>query len=96
MVGIKSDFGGANQKATALKSATDKLVQSTSVTNDTQTTVLGNANAQEVIQQAQETARQVAEAIISASSNLQSVAEGFQELDQQVGQRFLQSLGGLH
>lgn len=75
MTGIKSNFGNASQKATALKNATDKLIQHTSITNDNQTTVSGNLCAQEVIQQAQETARQVAEAVLTASSNLQSVAE---------------------
>lgn len=94
MTGIKSNFGNASQKATALKNATDKLIQPTSISNDNQTTVSGNLRAQEVIQQAQETARQVAEAILTASSNLQSVAEGFQAMDQQIEQSLSQSLGG--
>ncbi len=95
MADIKSDFCGASQKATALKKTTSKLAQTILVVNDNQTTISGNINAQEAIQQAQETARQVAEAVTAASSNLQSVAEEFQVLDQQVGQNFLQSLGGL-
>lgn len=65
MPDIKSDLSGAQQKATALKSATDIMIQSSSITNetDTQTTVAGNTNAQEAIQIAQGTAKQISLAI---------------------------------
>ncbi|KPG72101.1 TIGR04197 family type VII secretion effector [Enterococcus sp. RIT-PI-f] len=78
---VQSDLAGASEKATALKIATDKLIQQTSITNDTQTTVSGNSNAQEVITTAQETATKIAQAVFTASNNLQSVAEDFQALD---------------
>jgi type VII secretion effector (TIGR04197 family) len=90
---IKSDFTGASQKATALKSATDKLIQSASITEDTKTTVAGNTNAQEAIATAQETATQIAQAIFLASSNLQSVAKEFEALDQKVALTMMQPFG---
>lgn len=36
-MGIQSNLAGASQKATALKSATDRLIQQSSINNDTQT-----------------------------------------------------------
>lgn len=93
---IKSDFGGAQEKATALKNATDNILQSTSLTNDTQTTVSGNINAQEAITAAQETAKQIAAAISLASVNIQSVAEDFEVLDQSISQTMRLSIGGLN
>lgn len=41
---IKSDFGGVQTKAIALKKTTDSILQSISPTNDTQTTVCGITN----------------------------------------------------
>lgn len=93
---IKSDFGGAQSKATALKNATDSILQSASLTNDTQTTVNGNTNAQEAITAAQETAKQIAAAISLASANIQSVAEDFEALDQSISQTMRASIGGLN
>lgn len=91
---IKSDFTGASQKATALKNATNHLVQPTTVTKDTQTTVAGNANAQEAIAAAQETATQIAQAVALAATNLQSVAKEFEAVDQSITTTLLQPLGG--
>ncbi|MTD40260.1 TIGR04197 family type VII secretion effector [Erwinia sp. CPCC 100877] len=90
---IQSDFTGASQKATALKGATDKLIQSASITKDTQTTVAGNTNAQEAITTAQETATKIAQAVFQASSNLQSVAKEFEALDQRVANTMIRGLG---
>jgi type VII secretion effector (TIGR04197 family) len=92
---IQSDLAGASQKATALKNATDTLIQSSSVSEDTQTTVAGNTNAQEVIKLAQETATQIAQAVFFASSNLQSVAKDFEAMDENVANTMFNSLGGL-
>lgn len=92
---IQSDFAGASQKATALKGATDKLIQSSSITKDTQTTVTGNTNAQEAITTAQETAKKIAQAVFQASSNLQSVAKDFEAMDQNVANTMFNSLEGL-
>lgn len=93
---IKSDLGGAQLKATALKNATDSILQSTSPTNDSQTTVRGNTNAQEAITVAQETAKQIAAAISLASANIQSVAKNFEALDQSISQTMRSSIGGLN
>lgn len=93
---IKSDFGGASQKTTALKNATDSILQSASSTNDTQTTVSGNTSAQEAITTVQETAKQIAVAISLASANIQSVAENFEALDQSISQTMRSSIGGLN
>ncbi|KMN42444.1 TIGR04197 family type VII secretion effector [Bacillus sp. LK2] len=98
MSGIKSDLGRAQQKATALKSATDILIQSSSISNetDTQTTVAGNTNAQEAIQIAQETAKQVALAIATAANNIHSVAGNFEALDQLASQTGFNRMGRLN
>ncbi|KMN42953.1 TIGR04197 family type VII secretion effector [Bacillus paramycoides] len=98
MSDIKSDLSGAQQKATALKSATDIMIQSSLISNetDTQTTVAGNANAQEVIQIAQETAKQIALAISTAANNIHSVAENFEAMDQSASQTVFNRIGGLH
>lgn len=93
---IKSDFNGAQLKATALQQATATILQATSVTKDTQTTVSGNANAQEAMTAAQETAKQIAAAIALASTNIQSVAKDFEALDQRMSQKMRSSIGGLN
>ncbi|MGX7203139.1 type VII secretion effector [Enterococcus plantarum] len=92
---IQSDLAGASQKATALKNATDKLIQQSNINSDTQTTVVGNDNAQEAITTAQETATKIAQAVFLASSNLQSVAKDFEALDQTVANTIFKPLGGL-
>lgn len=53
---LKSDLGGAIQKATALKNATDNLIQPAVTTADTQTTVAGNTNGQAAIKPVQDKA----------------------------------------
>lgn len=92
---IKSDLAGASQKATTLRSATDRLMQQSSINNDTQTTVVGNDNAQEAITAAQETATKIAQAVFTASNNLQSVAKDFEALDQTVAKTLFKPIGGL-
>lgn len=92
---IKSDFSGASQKATALKTATKELTQTSTITTDNQTTVSGNKNAQEVIQLAQTSAAAIANAVNQAATNLQSVASEFEAVDQQLSTSFSQPLGGL-
>lgn len=92
---IQSDLAGASQKATALKSATDRLIQQSSINNDTQTTVVGNDNAHEAITTAQETATKIAQAVFAASSNLQSVAKDFEVLDQTVANTLFKPIAGL-
>lgn len=92
---IKSDFNGASQKATALKSATDTLIQAVSITNDTQTTILGNASAQEVIQSAQNLSQLIAISVLTASKNVRSIAKDFEVLDKQAEITFKQLNRGI-
>lgn len=89
---IKSNLGSASQKATALKNATDQLVQQSSVSTDSQTTVAGNTNAKEAITKAQQTATKIAQAIHTASGNIQSVAKDFEAMDNELSRSF--DLGG--
>ncbi|MBC1358337.1 TIGR04197 family type VII secretion effector [Listeria booriae] len=90
---IQSDLDGASIKATALKNATDSIVASISITTDTQTTVAGNNSAVESIKIAQETAQQIARAVATASSNIQSVASSFEAVDKKVGEGLTQAIG---
>ncbi|WP_034559985.1 TIGR04197 family type VII secretion effector [Carnobacterium gallinarum] len=90
---LKSDLGGASQKATALKNATNTLIQPVVITEDTQTTVTGNTNKQAAIKSAQDKAKQIANAVVKASSNIQSVAKEFEALDEQIGQNLPKPLG---
>ncbi|MGX7420054.1 TIGR04197 family type VII secretion effector [Carnobacterium gallinarum] len=91
---IKSDLTEASQKATGLKNTTDNLKQISTIETDWQTTIVGNQEAQEKIQLAQETAKQIASAIMLGSMNLQSVAKDFEALDQLVSQTEFQRMGG--
>ncbi|MGX7417425.1 TIGR04197 family type VII secretion effector [Carnobacterium gallinarum] len=90
---LKSDLGGASQKATALKNATNTLIQPVVITEDTQTTVTGNTNGQVAIKSAQDKAKQIANAVVKASSNIQSIAKEFEALDEQIGQNPPKPLG---
>ncbi|MGM0214060.1 TIGR04197 family type VII secretion effector [Enterococcus sp. AZ109] len=82
MAGISSDIGQAQQKATALRSASETLSTSASVNKDTQTTVVGNTTAHAAIDSLSSAAQKVAGAVNSASGNIQSVAQNFQAIDQ--------------
>lgn len=92
---FQSDLFGAREKATALMTATNTLTQSVSVTKDTQTTVAGNQNAHQAIDLAKNTATGIAQAIVSASNNIKSVAEDFEAMDQQTRSLFTSPLGGI-
>ncbi len=81
---IKSDLHIAQQKATALEEAAHRLQNHIGVENDTKTTVSGNSRAQEAIELAKDTAKQLSLAISTASQNIQSVAEEFQVLDETI------------
>ncbi|WP_088840419.1 TIGR04197 family type VII secretion effector [Listeria sp. ILCC797] len=88
---IQTDGNVAKEKATALKNATDNLVQTLTIEQDNQTTVSGNSDAHEATKKAQDTAKKIAEAIMKASSDIQSVSQEFEALDAQI----IQTLGGL-
>ncbi|MGM0214229.1 TIGR04197 family type VII secretion effector [Enterococcus sp. AZ109] len=82
MTGIKSNFGQAQLKATALRNAATEISSVASANKDTKTTVSGNANAQSAIDAVSKAAQKVSSAVNSASVNIQSVAQNFQALDQ--------------
>lgn len=91
---IVSHLGQATEKATALQQATEKLQKNVAtVTMDEETTVAGNTNAHEAIQAEIDAVTQIASALITASSNLQSVAHDFASKDAELGQ-CLQQVGG--
>lgn len=79
---MQSDLSGASQKATELQQAVNLLSNASTITLDTQTTVSGNSNAQDIIQKSQSTAQQITEAITTASNNIKSVATEFEAVDQ--------------
>lgn len=81
---LQSDLAGASQKATALKKATDTLSQSVTLVTDTQTTIIGNSDAQQALQSSQDRTKKIARAISTASGNIQSVAKEFEALDAQI------------
>ncbi|MBP1047324.1 TIGR04197 family type VII secretion effector [Enterococcus sp. BWM-S5] len=81
MVGVNSNKEVAGQLATGLFNALDTLNAATSVSEDGQTTVAGNASAKEAIASAQAAVLQVSSSIGNAAANLQSVASEFAAAD---------------
>ncbi|WP_413509240.1 TIGR04197 family type VII secretion effector [Carnobacterium maltaromaticum] len=90
---LKSDLSGASQKATAIKNAINTLIQPVVIADDAKTTVTGNTNGQLSIKSAQDKAKQIANAVVKASNNIQSVAKEFEALDEQIGQNLPKPLG---
>ncbi len=90
---IQSNLTEAEQKSAALKTASDVLKQGYEVIQDTQTTIVGNKNAQEAIQAAKDLATQIAEATKLAAIQLDSVAERLEAADKAASQQF-QVTGG--
>ncbi|WP_167630580.1 TIGR04197 family type VII secretion effector [Listeria valentina] len=91
---VASDLGQASEKATALQQAVSTLQkQGTTVTKDEETTVGGNTQAHTAIQAEVEAVSQIANALTTASTNLQSVAEAFAAKDAEIGAS-LSSIGG--
>lgn len=84
---IKSDVSVAQQQATALSSAKDRLLTDlSSVTLDEQTTVQGNPKAKVAIQKSGEVATQIQATITSTIEHLHSVASDFEVVDQEGAQ----------
>ena len=81
---IKSDLHTAQEKATAFTQATQRLQENSTVEQDTQSNVNGNIRAQEAIALVKDTANQLSLAISTASKNIQSIAEEFQALDENI------------
>lgn len=92
---VASDLGQASEKATALQQAVSSLQgQGKTITKDEETTVGGNTQAHTAIQAEGEAVSQIASALTTASTNLQSVAEAFAAKDAEIGAN-LSSIGGL-
>lgn len=81
-MGIKSNLGIAQARATALKNATESLNSSSSADKDSQTTVLGNSKAHSAIDSTLNVAKIVSGAVTNASSNINTVAGNFEAVDQ--------------
>lgn len=79
---IQSSAGEAQAYATSLSGAGQTLSGVATATQDSQTTVAGNANAHSAISLAQSTASSVAATLTSAIANVGSVAEAFRVVDQ--------------
>ncbi|HBI5832328.1 TPA: TIGR04197 family type VII secretion effector [Listeria monocytogenes] len=91
---VTSDLGQAAEKATALHQAVSILQkQGTTTTKDEETTVGGNTQAHTAIQAEGKAVSQIASALTTASTNLQSVAEAFAAKDVELGAN-LSAIGG--
>lgn len=88
MVEIKSDILIAQQLATSLKNGGDGLASVSNASKDEKTKLLGNYSAHHAIDLSQSKAKAISEAIQSACTNIQSVAEQFQAVDEDSVGRF--------
>lgn len=79
---VKSNLGVAQQRASALKNAANSLTSGGVPTNDSQTTVSGNQQAQKAVASTMNAVSKVIEAVNNASSNINSVAKNFEAIDQ--------------
>jgi len=88
MVEIKSDILIAQQLATSLKNGGDGLASVSNASKDEKTKLLGNDSAHHAIDLSQSKAKAISEAIQSTCTNIQSVAEQFQAVDEDSVGRF--------
>lgn len=96
MVGVTSNKEVAGQLATGLFNALDTLNTATSISEDGQTTVAGNASAKEAIAAAQAAVSQVSSSIGNAAANLQTVAAEFAAADDHLKTTVFGQLPGPH
>ena len=82
---VQSNKEQAVSSRTSLKNVINNISQEITVTKDTQTTVAGNANAQNSIEASKQTASKMSKVIRSMSNNIHSVAEEFQAMDNTLG-----------
>ena len=82
MIEIKSNAETAQELAASLKSSGDALSGVTSATKDEKTILAGNDAAHQAIDTASTKAGEIAAAIESIGTNLQSVATGFTVVDE--------------
>ena len=85
---IKSDILIAQQLGAALKTGAEALISIADVYKDEQTKLLGNDSAHHAIELSQSKAKDISVAIQSVCTNIQSVAEEFQAVDEASVGRF--------
>ncbi|WP_314059227.1 TIGR04197 family type VII secretion effector [uncultured Vagococcus sp.] len=90
---ISSDLGIAQQKATAIASALGTLSGIGKPSLDSQTTVKGNTNAREAVNATLDSGKSISDAVQLATSNLHSVAQGFEAVDKGVRDSLINPLG---
>lgn len=88
-------FRNGSTKATAIANALEILSGVSKPSTDTETTVVGNTNAQEAILATISGGKEITSAVLTASKNLQSVAQGFESVDKSVRDSLLGSIGPL-
>ena len=82
MIEIKSNAETAQELAASLKRSGDTLTGVTPATKDEQTKLSGNNAAHQAIDTAKTKAEEIAVAIESIGTNLQSVSTGFTVVDE--------------
>ena len=82
MIEIKSNAETAQELAASLKSSGDALSRVSSASKDEQTKLSGNDAAHQAIDTAKTKAEEIAAAIESIGTNLQSVSIGFTAVDE--------------
>lgn len=85
---IKSDILIAQQLGAALRTGAEALISIADVYKDEQTKLLGNDSAHHAIELSQSKAKDISVAIQSVCTNIQSVAEEFQAIDEASASRF--------
>ncbi|MGX7112454.1 TIGR04197 family type VII secretion effector, partial [Gemella cuniculi] len=78
---LQSDKDQAITSATAFQTIANTISNEINISKDTQTTVSGNTNAQNSIEASKQTAGKISKTIQNMSSNIHSVAEEFQAMD---------------
>ncbi|MBP2100375.1 TIGR04197 family type VII secretion effector [Enterococcus rivorum] len=86
MKGIKSNSGVAQSVASAIATSLGSINQRGTILTDNQTTVAGNASAQQAITQLTTFNTSLVQAVAQASNNIRSVASEFEGLDQKIAQ----------
>ena len=85
---IQSDLGVAKQCANQLKTACDSIVKTKTVSRDNQTTLTGNTQAHEAINELQATSANIARVVNQSIKQLQTVATNFEADDQLLSRQF--------
>lgn len=83
---IKNTKETAEDIATKIYNSSKKLSTDTSVSRDSQTTILGNMKAKDAIRAENEIAKEIAELIFDAGNKISSVCKEFQRKDDELGE----------